>query len=143
MRLAWGIDQPVADYIASKFAIAARRGGFKPHVAVGIVNEENTLCGGIVMTDWRIHDACLSIYVEPPAFITPRMFRELFGHVFGQMRMKRVTAEIAKKNRRARRFVEGIGFRLEGTLRHGWHDGRDDMCIYGMTFDACKWLETT
>lgn len=143
MRLAWGIDQPVADYIASKFDLAARRGGFKPHVAVGIVNEAGTLCGGIVMTDWRGHDACLTIHLEPPAYISAPMVKELCAFVFRKKRMKRVTAEIAKKNRRARRYVEGMGFRLEGTLRHGWHDAKDDMCIYGLTYDACKWLETT
>lgn len=140
MRLVWGLDQVVSDYVSAQFPIAARRGGLVPHTAVGVADAAGVLCGGIVLTDWRGHDGCLSIYMARPA-LTDEMVRQLCEWAFRGEKMKRLTAEIAKRNKRARKFVEHIGFRLEGTLRHGWHDGKDDMCIYGLTHDACKWLE--
>jgi RimJ/RimL family protein N-acetyltransferase len=140
LRLVWGLDQVVAEYVSAQFPIAQRRGGFKPKAAVGIADDTDTLVGGIVMTDWRGHDGCLSIYFRRPA-LTDEMIAELCHWAFRKEGMKRLTAEIAKKNKRARRFVEHVGFRLEGTLRHGWHVGNDDMCIYGMTADACNCLE--
>ncbi len=140
MRLVWGLDAAVAEYVAAQFPLAARRGGFVAYAAVGVADDKDELCGGIVLTDWRGHDGCLSIYMARPA-LTDDMIRELCQWAFRTQKMKRLTAEIAKRNKKARRFVEHVGFRLEGTLRHGWHDGRDDMCIYGLTFDACKWLE--
>lgn len=140
MRLVWGLDQVVADYVAAQFPIAQRRGGFIPKAAVGVADNTDTLVGGIVLTDWRGHDGCLSIYLKRPA-LTDEMIGELCRWAFRLQKMKRLTAEIAKRNKRARKFVEHVGFRLEGTLRYGWHDGNDDMCIYGLTHDACKWLE--
>lgn len=137
MRLVWGLDQEVADFVAAQFPLAARRGGFVPYAAAGIVDANDVLVGGVVMTDWRGHDGCLSIYMARPA-MSPQMVTELTGWAFGTQKMKRVTAEIAKRNRKARRFVEHVGFRLEGTLRHGWHDGTDDMCIYGLTAEDVK-----
>jgi RimJ/RimL family protein N-acetyltransferase len=108
-----------------------------PFAAVGVVDKDDVLRGGIVMTDWRIHDGCLSIYMQRPA-LSKAMIHELTDWVFRTKNMKRVTAEIAKRNKTARRFVEHVGFRLEGTLRHGWHDGADDMCIYGLTAKDVK-----
>ena len=137
MQLVWGLDAAVADYVAAHFPLAARRGGFKAHAAVGVADESGVLCGGIVMTDWRVHDACLSIYMQRPV-LSPGMVHELTHWAFDTQRMKRLTAEIAKRNKKARRFVEHVGFRLEGTLRHGWHDGADDMCIYGLTAKDVK-----
>lgn len=144
MRLSWGIDEAVAEYVAAQFPIAVERGGFDRFFrAVGIVDGSNLLVGGIVASEYRGHDCCLSIYASRPDFLRPAMIGELCRWCFGEAGFKRLTAQIAKRNKRARKFVEHVGFRLEGVTRHGWHDGSDDMCIYGMTFDACKWLETT
>lgn len=132
MRLVWGLDQEVSDFVAAQFPLATRRGGFVPYAAAGVVDDNDVLVGGVVLTDWRVHDGCLSIYMARPA-LTPDMVSELKMWAFRTQKMKRLTAEIAKRNKKARRFVEHVGFRLEGTLRHGWHDGLDDMCIYGLT----------
>lgn len=139
MRLVWGLDQQVAEYVAAQFPIVAERGGFKVVRAVGIANEAGNLVGGIVMTDFRGHDAELNIFSETPYALTANMLRELCSWAFEGQGMKRLTASISKKNKRSRRFVQGLGFRLEGTKRYGFHDGTDE-CIYGMTHDNCRWL---
>ena len=40
-----------------------------------------------------------------------------------------VTARVRKKDKRTRRFVEGIGFKLEGIMRRALKN--DDICVYG------------
>lgn len=141
MRLVWGLDREVAEFVAAQFPIAAARGGFNTFRAVGIADDGDRLVGGIVGSEFRGHDMNLSIYAARPDFLRPAMIAELCRWAFVETRLKRLTAEIAKKNRRARAFVEHVGFAIEGTKRHGWHDGADDMCIYGMTADRCRWLE--
>lgn len=140
MRLVWGLDKQVGEYVAAQFPIAIERGGFKVVRAVGIADQQNRLIGGIVMTEFRGHDAELSIYCDTPNALTPKMLRELCSWAFEGQNMKRLTASVSKKNKRSRRFVQGIGFRLEGTKRYGFHDGTDE-CIYGMTYDNCRWLK--
>lgn len=51
--------------------------------------------------------------------------------VFGQLGVRRVNSYIEKKNKRSRKFVEGVGWKLEGTLRKAALNG-DDLCIYGL-----------
>lgn len=140
MKLVWGADLAVAEFVAAQFPLASRR-GFALYAAVGIADDHDVLVGGIVGSDWRGHDLCLSIFATRPDFLRPEMIVEACAWCFRAKGLKRITAEIAKKNRRARKFVEHVGFRLEGTLRHGWHDGNDDMCIYGMTAETCRWLQ--
>ena len=141
MRLVWGLDAQVAEFVAMQFPLAQERGGFNTFRAVGVATDDGTLVGGIVGSEYRGHDMNLSIYAARPDFLRPAMIGELCRWAFGEAGLKRLTAEIAKKNRRARAFVEHVGFVLEGNKRHGWHDGQDDMCIYGMTADRCRWLE--
>lgn len=50
--------------------------------------------------------------------------------LFQQLGMKRVTATIKKNNKRSRKFVEGIGFRVEGKVRKAING--EDMIIYGL-----------
>lgn len=142
MRLVWGLDEVVSDYVALQFPIAQARGGFNAWKAVGVADDSGLLVGGLVATEYVVHDCKLSIFMSRPDAMRPALLRELFGWAFGEAGLRRITAEIAKRNRQARRYVEHLGFRLEGTLRYGWHDGIDDMTIYGMTGDRCRWLET-
>ena len=50
--------------------------------------------------------------------------------VFNQLKMDRVTATVKKRNKRSRKFVEGVGFQVEGKLRKAVEG--EDMIIYGL-----------
>lgn len=139
MSVLWGCDKQVGDYVAAQFPLVVQRGGFNVVKAVGFTDSRGRLVGGLVMTDYRGHDAELSIYLEKPSAISPQNLRELFHWAFRSQGFKRLTASISKKNKRCRRLVEGLGFRLEGTMRYGFSDGTDQ-CVYGMTYDNCNWL---
>jgi RimJ/RimL family protein N-acetyltransferase len=61
--------------------------------------------------------------------------RLLVGHLFATEATERVGASVDVENVASSRLLEGLGFRLEGTLRSalfhhgGWHDFR----VYGIT----------
>ena len=139
MRLLWGQETIIAEYVGETFPVVEQRGGLRFRHGVGIVDRDGKMVGAVVISEFRGHDGILNIFLERPV-LTPRMLREMFGFVFRRLLMKRVTAHCQKKDRRARKLVEGIGFRFEGTMRYGGENGRDDLIVYGMTFDNCRWL---
>ncbi len=139
MRLVWGLDCPVGGYVAAQFPIAAERGGFEVWRAIGIANSEGKLVGGIVLTDYRGHDVELTIFLDTPQALSRNLLHQLFTWAFEQQGFKRLTAHVSKRNKRSRRFVEGLGFKLEGVKKLGFHDGADE-CVYGMTYNNCRWL---
>lgn len=57
-----------------------------------------------------------------------KMFNSVFGYVFDTLKAKRATGLSRSKNP-SRRFIEWIGFKLEGQMREAFND--DDLCIYG------------
>ena len=72
---------------------------------------------------------------DTPAWFTRETFREIIEHCFATAR--RITAIVAADNERSRKFMEGVGFILEGTLRRGF-DGRRDALYYGMLEEDYK-----
>lgn len=106
------------------------------HQAIAVVNGQEVeaviLYGDYTRDDIRMHIASSS-----PRWCQRGILRALFDFPFGQLRVGRVTAIIQKSNRKARRFVERIGFRLEGVHPR---DGGPTLCSYGMTRASCRWL---
>ncbi len=62
-----------------------------------------------------------------------------FDYPFNQMGKRRITANVCRKNTHARSFVQNLGFKYEGTMRHYYEN--DDMCVYGMLRADCRHLE--
>ena len=71
----------------------------------------------------------------------PGFLRETFRYPFLQLGVRRLTAKVPALNLPSRRFVEALGFVLEGTVRKVLRDG-NDCCIYGLLRSECRWLET-
>jgi RimJ/RimL family protein N-acetyltransferase len=58
-------------------------------------------------------------------------------YLFRQLKCKRITGVMAKRNKRVRRFAEHLGFTFEGKLTKAYPD--DDAMIYGLMEENCKW----
>lgn len=69
----------------------------------------------------------------------PEFIRAMFQYPFLQMGYARITAPIAENNKAARRFVEKLGFTLEGSMRGYRHDG-DAQLIYGILREECRYV---
>ena len=108
------------------------------HQAIAIVSGEVVkaviLYGDYTATNLQMHIASID-----PSWCQRGVLRGLFDYPFNQLRVRRVTALIAKKNRKARKFVERIGFVLEGVHPQMLPDG-GAVCSHGMTRDKCKWI---
>ena len=63
-----------------------------------------------------------------------------FSYPFEELGLRRITTLVEKKNRRARKLNEGLGFVREGCLRKGARNG-DNLIVYGMLKDECRWLK--
>ena len=84
-------------------------------------------------------DVQMHITSRDPRWCSRGTLRGFFHYPFEQLRVRRVTAIIRKKNRRARRMNERLGFKLEGVHRQCYPDGATGVS-YGMTRDECRWL---
>jgi hypothetical protein len=141
IRLAWGIDDAVAEYLSAKFPELTSDALFKPHISVGFVDEDGYLRGALALRLLNRFDGSLSIAIDDWRCFPPReVLTELFRKVFtGDRPLVRMSCTIARKNRKARRLVEHLGFKLEGVKRQGF-DGRQHGCIYGMLASECPFL---
>ena len=81
-----------------------------------------------------------SIASDSPRWATRAVLGSMFAYPFLQLGCSRFWLEIAKPNKRARRFVERLGFVYEGCARRAW-DGKIDSCVYAMLPSECRWLK--
>ncbi len=115
----------------------------KDYEAIGVV-KDGKLIGGVAYTEWKEiapgqHDIRMHCAGEP-GWLTKGTIRAFFAYPFQQLACIRVTAIVAKANRRARDLDERLGFRMEGCIRDGFGVGRDGI-VYGMTRAGCRWIE--
>ena len=135
--LIWGLEEPLGRYLAAKFPEFGPT--YLPHRAFGWSDRTGRLVAALSVDYEHPWDGRVTLHAERANFWTPRQLREVFAVAFGIWGMTRLTLWISKRNKRARRLAEGLGFELEGVKRRAF-DGINDECLYGMTVDRCKWM---
>jgi hypothetical protein len=68
---------------------------------------------------------------KSPRWASKENLRALGIWIFDDLGCDRMTTLTEKKNRRSRKFQEGVGFRYEGNIKGGTYN--DDLIIYGLT----------
>ena len=131
-----GADEFVAGLVASHIPHMQGK-SFGHFTALGVVRDE-TLIGGVVYHGYLGHDCQVSIWIDRATFMP---WRALFEYPFGQLNCERITAVVGKRNKRSRRLVEKLGFKLEGVHRKGL-DGFEDAMSYGMLKSECRWRKS-
>lgn len=127
----------VGYYVGEKCGCAFTPGQFE---ALAILNEADEFVAGVVVSRFSGHDCEISCATETSAAWRDTVMRGVFDYVFNQLGCVRCTSITKKGNRKARGFLEGLGFQLEGNLRLGF-DGVKDALIYGYLKSECKYLE--
>src|SRR5690349_3238467 len=130
--LIYGRDAEVAEWVRVRTDVLT----FGACAAIGVALD-GTLIAGLVYREYTGRDIQLSIAADSPKWCTKRTLRYLLGYPFLQLKCARVTAIVAKKNKRSRTLVERLGFKLEGTIRRAFP--KDHGLIYGMLREECKW----
>lgn len=125
MRLLAGHDEAVAAFVANLAPI--EQPVFEPGFrAFGVIRNDGALVGGVVFSGWRpaFSTVELSGAVIDSRALSPRILADLGEYAFGQLLAFRVWARTSVDNRRARKFLEGIGFIEEGVQAHWYGKGR-------------------
>lgn len=134
----YGADELVSEFVRARIP-HAQEFGFGPCKALGVVRGDKLL-GGVVFHNFRGHDLEMSGAFDRADWIRPSTLRHLFSFPFGQLGCARMTTITGRKNKRARKLDEFMGFRVEGVIRKGL-DGKEDCIVYGMLREECRWLK--
>ena len=133
-----GFDAAVAAWVAGRLGLEAD--DFGPCTAIGVVLG-GELVAGCVFGAYRpwVPSIEASIAAVTPAWCTRAVLGALFAYPFGQLGVGRLQATTRRDNRRARRFLERLGFSHEGIGRRAWAGGAD-ACVYAMLKEECRWI---
>lgn len=140
MEIVFGPD--VAAWVIGQMPIPAE--GLRNGATIGI-SDEGKIIAGAVFTDYRVmphgKDIQITFAATSPRWATRNNIRSIFAYPFVQLHCGRLTTITGRKNKRARKLIEGLGFRLEGVVRKAY-DGRSDAIVYGLLRDeADRWLK--
>lgn len=105
--------------------------------ALGLLRGDR-MVAGIVYNNFESRNICMHIGAIGSHWCTRGFLFAAFDYPFNQLQKRRITALVRAKNKRARGFVENIGFAYEGTLKH-YYD-QDDMRVYGMLRENCRFI---
>ena len=142
MKLLYGFDKMVCDWVASQLKSSLTGGDFEPCVAIGIVDDQEELVAGCIFNNYRMGEVELTFAAKNPSWATRDILRQLFDYPFRQLCVQRITAFIAKPNKRARRVIEGWGFVQEGVKRKAI-DGKDAIMYGCLPHEARFWSVTS
>ena len=137
-----GYDIEVAQWVRSQLEGI---NDFGPCTALGIARDDQIIVG-VVYSNYHKglngHGGMIegSIAATDPRWCTRDTIRLFLHYPFRQLGVRRFQATVAKRNKKARRFIERLGFVYEGTGRRAWSDARD-ACVYSMLpEEATRWL---
>ena len=112
--------------------------GIENHQAIAIVSGQDVLAV-LLYGNYSPEDVWMHVASISPRWCTRAVLRGIFGYPFNQLRVRRVTALVAKSNKHCRQFIERLGFSHEGTHPESLPNG-GATCSYGMTRKHCKWI---
>lgn len=136
--LLYGADKQVAEFVMSRIP-GARGRGFGDFTAIGIAREGRPI-GGVVFHNYVGHLIEMSAAFDDPRWCTRATLRTLFEYPFKQLNCVVMVTVTGRKNKKARRIDEGLGFRVVGPVPNGW-DGREDAMVYAMKRNECRWIK--
>jgi RimJ/RimL family protein N-acetyltransferase len=136
VNLVFGADQFIAHWVAQR--VREFNPMHEKYTCIGVADDVR-LIAGMVYHQYRGHDLVMTFASDSPKWANKGNLGAFFRYPFGQLGCKRVTTFAARKNKRSRKLIEGVGFKLEGVMRKG--NGDQDAMIYGMLAEECKWIE--
>lgn len=125
----------VAQNDALKTWLAERLDDYRPgNNSICVAVERDQKIVAVVAWDgWRGEGGIeVSLAADSPRWATRQTVTTLLLYPFGQLKCRRVTALVLKSNKRSRKLVEGLGFKLEGKLRDAGKN-LEPMLVFGLT----------
>lgn len=110
-------------------------------VGIGVI-VDGVPAAGVIYHDMTKHkgkpwNVQISIASDNPRWAQRWVIADLLAYPFVQLGVQRATSIVHEKNRRSKRLVRGLGFKLEGKMRelYGPYGGM----IYGMTRNEAEY----
>ena len=93
----------------------------------------------------RDHDCVLDVALSIDGLFSRALFekiaRVVCNYTFTQNNLLRMTTFVRASNKRSHRITKRWGFREEGLVKLGFGPPiPEDMYVFGMTKDECKWI---
>ena len=113
----------------------------RPLTTLGIASANGKILGVAIYHDFSDNDVQITFVTATPRWATQGNVRAIFHYPFVQLGVKRMTAVTNKSNKKCRKLLEGVGFKVEGV--HPYADGGTRAKIsYGMykTVAMEKWF---
>jgi hypothetical protein len=110
-------------------AFGFNRHGFPLFECIGFSRDDKLVCV-VVLYHKTTNGVFVSFAADTPRWASKENIAAWGNWIFVQMGLDRATATIKKSNKRSRKFVEGVGFRVEGKLRKAVKG--EDMIVYGL-----------
>jgi hypothetical protein len=126
-------------YIAKRIGMTPEElVGDMPYHAIGFLRGEH-LKAAAIYTNFRRHSIEAHICGEPGC-ITRGEIRDCFAYAFQHLDVLRIDGIVRRNNKRVRRVVEGLGFKVKRVADDEFGPGKDGI-VYAMRRSECKWLE--
>ncbi len=102
--------------------------------------EDEKLLGALLFHNYEPqHAIWWTVYTTDKRWCNRRMLRQMFGLAFGLLQCKRINLLIETDNTASLKFVQKLGFQIEGKLRR--FSLKDKDCyILGMLKEECRWI---
>lgn len=127
----------IANFVSEEFGAQ----NWEDYSAIGMMKDDK-LIAGVIYNHFSLPNICMHVASEGRHWLNREFLFAVFDYPFNQLGCGRITALVPRKNIIARKFDKHIGFKYEGRLRRSLPDG-DDMMIYGMLKEECKWLNVS
>lgn len=135
-----GYDAAVADYVAK--GVGLEINSMAPFTAIGFARG-GKLIGGVVYNGFRKekygNDIYLTAFSENRRWLNKKNLHLIFSYPYNELGCVRTTAVTGRANKRTRKLLEGVGYKLEGVHPKGL-DGKQTAISYGMLKENCRWL---
>lgn len=105
--------------------------------AIGLVDGNDGLVAAVVYDHYTESCVTATIVIEK-CKITRTMIRAMFRYPFEQLGVGKIIAYVNSANAASRKFVERLGFVIEGCIKDVYPNG--DMLILGLVKSDCEWL---
>jgi RimJ/RimL family protein N-acetyltransferase len=124
----------MANWMADKLgerleAFGFNRKGEPLFQCIGFSRDDELMCVAMLYMQ-TVSGVIASFASTNPRWASKQNVAAWGAWIFNQLGKDRVTAMILKSNKRSRKFVEGIGFKVEGKVRKALNG--EDMIVYGL-----------
>lgn len=106
---------------------------FNNDLTIGIYFDKK-LVAGICFSVYSKYNIYLTIYSNDKRWCSRRVINFVYEYCFNVLNRKKITCIADKSNRKIRKLLTMLGFRLEGVVKYGRLNGRPAF-LFGLCFD--------